>query len=184
MIGGVMKVVAALAVMAICLMGVTRAEEPQSKLEPVTDQMLLDWYHAAQDTPRRIYDLNSQGCLPTLFYPEVSFIELMDSLRRKDVVLIGEEHDDAASHRLESDITYNLVESRGAWLDLGMEMFERDVQDSLSWFRSQGGGRTDGDLKQFMMQALATSWPFRLPSSSGSRERYALAAYSSSPISV
>lgn len=54
-------------------------------------------------------------------------------LARADVVLIGEQHDDPNTHRLERAILEGLARRRVA-VTLSLEMFERDVQPSLDTY--------------------------------------------------
>ena len=65
---------------------------------------------------------------------------LLDRLAQADVVFIGEQHDDAATHALELNLLQGLHRRAGERLVLGMEMFERDVQPALGDFLS---GRTN-----------------------------------------
>jgi uncharacterized iron-regulated protein len=88
---------------------------------------------AAEDTPRRIVQVTSNPGYenPPISYAgsELNFVlftELVNYLADMDAVLIGEEHDDPASHRLELEIEESLRP-----LYVGMEMFERDVQPAI-----------------------------------------------------
>jgi len=80
---------------------------------------------AAQDTPRRVVKIKRGKPLP--FFE--GFVEFIKELDRNDIVLIGEEHDDPASHRLEWDIVHSIEPNA-----IGMEMFERDVQPVLDTY--------------------------------------------------
>lgn len=62
----------------------------------------------------------------------VTQAELLDSLARADVVFVGEQHTDPATHRLELDLLRGLHQRSGKRLTLGMEMWERDVQPALA----------------------------------------------------
>ena len=62
-------------------------------------------------------------------------------LARADVVLIGEQHDDPNTHRLERAVLEGLARRRAA-VTLSLEMFERDVQASLDTYV---GGSTAED---------------------------------------
>ena len=53
---------------------------------------------------------------------------LLDRLAQADVVFVGEQHTDPATHALELTILEGLHRRTGARLTLGMEMWERDVQ--------------------------------------------------------
>jgi uncharacterized iron-regulated protein len=51
-----------------------------------------------------------------------------------DIILFGEEHNDAVTHYLESELLQKLFEKYGDSLTLSMEMFDRDVQVVLNEF--------------------------------------------------
>ena len=70
----------------------------------------------------------------------ISAHALVDQLARADVVFIGEQHDDLATHALELRILRELHAQAGARLTLAMEMWERDVQPALDDYLS---GRQD-----------------------------------------
>lgn len=57
----------------------------------------------------------------------VEFATMADDLARYDVVFVGEQHDDPATHRLEETLLAELGR-RAPGLLLSLEMFERDVQ--------------------------------------------------------
>ena len=56
--------------------------------------------------------------------------ELLDTLARRDVVFLGEEHQSEVCHRLQLEIVKGLHQRRSD-LVISMEMFERDVQGVL-----------------------------------------------------
>lgn len=58
------------------------------------------------------------------------FEMMMADLAKADVVLVGEEHDDPATHHLELAILEGLARRRGSII-VSMEMFERDTQPAL-----------------------------------------------------
>jgi uncharacterized iron-regulated protein len=66
-------------------------------------------------------------------------------LARADVVLIGEQHDDANTHRLELAVLEALAR-RNISVTLSLEMFERDVQGTLDTYLS-GSSAEDEFLK-------------------------------------
>ncbi len=70
----------------------------------------------------------------------VSQTELLDRLAQADVVCLGEQHTDPATHQLELTLLEALHQRVGKRLTLGMEMWERDVQPSLSAYLA---GRTE-----------------------------------------
>jgi uncharacterized iron-regulated protein len=72
--------------------------------------------------PQRVYDSNEKR------YSD--FESMLLELSRSDVVFVGEQHDDPATHRLERAILEGLARRRSNIL-VALEMFERDVQPSL-----------------------------------------------------
>src|SRR5579863_5124679 len=58
---------------------------------------------------------------------------LVADLAKAEVVFLGEQHDSATGHRLELAVLQGLA-GRRDHLILGLEMFERDVQDPLDHF--------------------------------------------------
>jgi len=65
---------------------------------------------------------------------------LLDRLAQADVVFVGEQHTDPATHALELTVLEGLHKRAGGRLTLGMEMWERDVQPALDAYLH---GRTD-----------------------------------------
>jgi uncharacterized iron-regulated protein len=72
--------------------------------------------------PQRVYDSNEKR------YSD--FEAMLLELSRSDVVFVGEQHNDPATHRLERAILEGLARRRSNIL-VALEMFERDVQPSL-----------------------------------------------------
>jgi uncharacterized iron-regulated protein len=72
--------------------------------------------------PQRVYDSNEKR------YSD--FESMLLELSRSDVVFVGEQHNDPATHRLERAILEGLARRRSNIL-VALEMFERDVQPSL-----------------------------------------------------
>jgi len=71
------------------------------------------------------------------------FAEFVSRLTPADVVILGEYHDDPASHAMELALLERLAASRTA-LVLSMEMFERDVQSVLDNYLA--GGMTEDEF--------------------------------------
>jgi len=65
---------------------------------------------------------------------------MLDRLAQADVVFVGEQHTDPATHALELAVLEGLHQRAGGRLTLGMEMWERDVQPALDAY---GHGQTD-----------------------------------------
>ncbi|MBK7600394.1 MAG: ChaN family lipoprotein [Acidobacteria bacterium] len=74
-------------------------------------------------TPQRVYDAKDKKFS--------DFESMLAELAKSDVVFVGEQHDDPATHRLERIILEGLSRRRPN-LIIAMEMFERDVQNVLN----------------------------------------------------
>lgn len=84
--------------------------------------------------PQRVYDTRRSGF--------TDFEMMTADLARADVVLIGEQHDDPNTHRLELAVLEGLAR-RNVAVTLSLEMFERDVQDSVDTYISGSAGEND-----------------------------------------
>ena len=84
--------------------------------------------------PHRVYDSRKKAF--------TDFETMAADLARTDVVLIGEQHDDANTHRLELAVLESLARRRVP-VALSLEMFERDVQTSLDSYVSGGAAEAD-----------------------------------------
>ena len=87
--------------------------------------------------PQRVYDTRRASF--------GDFEMMAADLGRADVVLIGEQHDDSNSHRLELAVLEALAR-RQVTVTLSLEMFERDVQASVDAYVS-GSSVEDDFLK-------------------------------------
>jgi len=112
--------------------------------------------------PQRVYDTARK---------RFSDFEIMSAdLARADVVLVGEQHDDPNTHRLERAILEGFAR-RHVPVTLSLEMFERDVQDSVDTYVSGTGGEEDflkgsrpwpryaTDYRPLIELARAHKWP-------------------------
>ncbi len=88
--------------------------------------------------PQRVYDTRRATF--------TDFEMMTADLARADVVLIGEQHDDPNTHRLELAVLEGLAR-RNVAITLSLEMFERDVQASVNTYMS-GSSAEDEFLKQ------------------------------------
>jgi uncharacterized iron-regulated protein len=102
--------------------------------------------HQATSTiyvPQRVYDTRRK-----VF---TDFETMLADLARADVVLVGEQHDDPNTHRLESAILQGLMR-RHVSITLSLEMFERDVQPSLDAYLA-------GTIAEAEFLGAARPWP-------------------------
>jgi uncharacterized iron-regulated protein len=95
---------------------------------------------------------------------------MADSLARHDVVVVGEQHDDAATHRAEA-MLLDAIGRRRARVMVSMEMFERDVQPLLDDYGVGRAAEADflagsrpwpnyaTDYRPLVEHARARRWP-------------------------
>ena len=86
-------------------------------------------------TPHRVYDTRHKQF--------IDFETLAARLGAADLVFVGEEHNDPATHRMELAILEGLARRRDS-VTLALEMFERDVQPLLD--RYLAGAATEEEL--------------------------------------
>jgi uncharacterized iron-regulated protein len=79
------------------------------------------------------------------------FEAMLAEIAKVDVAFVGEQHDDAATHRLERAVLEGLARRRGN-IVVAMEMFERDVQSALNDYLA-------GRLSEEEFLKLARPWP-------------------------
>jgi uncharacterized iron-regulated protein len=85
--------------------------------------------------PERVFDTRTRAF--------TDFEAMLAELAHVDVVLVGEQHDDPNTHRLESALLQGLVR-RNVPVTVSLEMFERDVQPALDAYL--GGQNTEEDF--------------------------------------
>jgi uncharacterized iron-regulated protein len=112
--------------------------------------------------PERVYDTHRQAF--------ADFESMLADLSRADVVLVGEQHDDPNTHRLESAMLQGLAR-RGVKVTVSLEMFERDVQPELDSYlagaideqeflkRARPWPRYRTDYRPLIEIAKAQGWP-------------------------
>ncbi|HEX3159914.1 MAG TPA: ChaN family lipoprotein [Gemmatimonadaceae bacterium] len=93
--------------------------------------------------PHRVYDVQAQRF--------TDFEAMVQALTQADVVLVGEQHDDPGTHRMEAAILDGLAR-RGRRVAVSLEMFERDVQGVVD-------GYLAGRLSETELLAQARPWP-------------------------
>lgn len=81
----------------------------------------------------------------------IEWSALVDSLAGADGVFLGEQHDDASTHRLELAVLEGLA-ARGRDVTLALEMFERDVQPLLDRYMA-------GQVSEEEFRAGSRPWP-------------------------
>ena len=112
--------------------------------------------------PQRVYD--------TRRHAFTDFETMVADLARADVVLVGEQHDDPNTHRLETAVLEGFAR-RHLSVTLSLEMFERDVQPSLDTYvagtvgedeflkASRPWPRYATDYRALVELAKAQRWP-------------------------
>ena len=83
-------------------------------------------------TPVHVNAVTPQAIWDTRAGKTICEQTLLDRLAQADIVFVGEQHDDPATHALELRLLQGLHQRAGARLTLAMEMWERDVQPSLN----------------------------------------------------
>jgi uncharacterized iron-regulated protein len=84
--------------------------------------------------PQRVYDAQHRTF--------TDFETMEADLARTDVVLVGEQHDDPNTHRLETAVLEGLARRRVPVV-LSLEMFERDVQAALDTYMAGTSAEVD-----------------------------------------
>jgi uncharacterized iron-regulated protein len=113
-------------------------------------------------TPERVFDANRNRF--------ADFEVMLADLAGADVVLLGEQHDDPGTHRLEQAMLEGLARRRGD-IVISLEMFERDVQAPLDDFLAGRTAEADflkgarpwpryaSDYKPLVDFAIGQKWP-------------------------
>jgi uncharacterized iron-regulated protein len=97
----------------------------------------------ASYVPERVFDTRNRSF--------TDFEAMLAEIARADVVLVGEQHDDPNTHRLESALLQGLVR-RNVPVTVSLEMFERDVQPALDAYL--GGRNSEEDFLK-----ISRPWP-------------------------
>jgi uncharacterized iron-regulated protein len=97
----------------------------------------------ASYVPHRVYDTKHKRF--------IDFESMLADVTTADVLFLGEQHDDPATHRLEAAALEGLDRRRGN-IVLAMEMFERDVQPALDSYLA-------GLVSESEFLASSRPWP-------------------------
>jgi uncharacterized iron-regulated protein len=112
--------------------------------------------------PHRVYDTRKKRF--------IDFETLTSRLAAADLVFVGEQHDDPATHRMELAILEGVARRRDS-VTLAMEMFERDVQPLLDRYLSGAATEEEfskgarpwknysSDYRPLVELARARGWP-------------------------
>lgn len=113
-------------------------------------------------TPHRVYDAREKRY--------ADFESMLYDLARHEVVFVGEQHDDQATHRLERAILEGLARRRSGII-VSLEMFERDTQNGLDAYLAgrlpeeeflkgaRPWPRYQSDYRPLVEFAKAHNWP-------------------------
>jgi len=122
-----------------CLIMLLGIHKPPGRFSPAA----VEQEGNPQVVAHRVYDSSkSEG---------VDFEEMVTTLAGADIVFIGEQHDNAPTHRLELAILEGLARHNRAVI-LSLEMFERDVQPSLNSYLS-------GKMQEAEFLKVSRPWP-------------------------
>jgi uncharacterized iron-regulated protein len=138
-------------------LGLTAAAVPSPDLaRPAVDSTPSSY------VPQRVYDTHHKRF--------IDFESMLAAATGADVLFLGEQHDDPATHRLEAATLEGLARRRGNVV-LAMEMFERDVQPPLDNYlagrstevdflaKSRPWPRYATDYRPLVEFARAWKWP-------------------------
>ena len=139
-----------------------QATTPDLKVGPTPSVSEPKGAPASGYVPERVYDAARKGF--------ADFETMLADIATADVVLVGEQHDDPNTHRLEAAILEGLKRRRVAPV-VSLEMFERDVQSIIDGYLA--GSTTEEemlktarpwpryrtDYRALIEQARANGWP-------------------------
>jgi len=134
-------IMARLFLSALVLMAASRLVSAQS----ATGQTVPPGHgaNASTYTPQRVYDAREKR------YSD--FESMLFDLAKHEVVFVGEQHDDPATHRLERAILEGLARRRSNVV-VSLEMFERDTQSAIDNYLA--GRLTEEDFLK-----VSRPWP-------------------------
>ncbi len=94
--------------------------------------------------PHRVYDSKEKRF--------IDFESMTARLATLDLVFVGEEHDDPATHRMELALLQGIARRRDTGVVVSLEMFERDVQPLLDRYLS-------GQVAESLFLRSSRPWP-------------------------
>jgi len=115
--------------------GTAGAQNPAPATIVSTASAALTVPATASYVPHRVYDTRKKQF--------IDFELLVSRLAATDLVFVGEQHDDPATHRMELAIFEGIARRRDT-VTLALEMFERDVQPLLD--RYLAGSATEAEM--------------------------------------
>lgn len=138
------------------------AQAPAPSAMPAPRPAQVEAAALAGYVPQRVFDTRKKTF--------TDFEAMLADLARADVVLVGEQHDDPNTHRLEAAVLQGLLR-RGVGVTLSLEMFERDAQAPLDAYlagtmseeeflkASRPWPRYATDYRPMVEMAKAHRWP-------------------------
>jgi uncharacterized iron-regulated protein len=126
-------------IVAFLISALIQTPQPPPPAAPVTTHPAVVYSYV----PQRVFDTRQKDFS--------DFESMLADLTRADVVFVGEQHDDANTHRLELAVIEGLVR-RGASVVVALEMFERDVQPLLDQYLA-------GTITEQQFLAGSRPWP-------------------------
>jgi uncharacterized iron-regulated protein len=94
--------------------------------------------------------------------PDIEQQRLLDAMRSRPIVLLGEVHDNAEQHRLRAQALRELLAS-GARPALLMEQFDRERQGDIDKVMAQIGASADDVIQAAGAQGTGWAWPLYRP---------------------
>jgi uncharacterized iron-regulated protein len=143
---------------AVLLLATTLAQVPAAPATQPNPHAAL----SATYVPERVYDTRRREF--------TDFEAMLADLARADVALVGEQHDDPNTHRLEAAMLQGLLR-RNVALTVSLEMFERDTQSALDSYLAGSMSEEDflkgsrpwpryaTDYRPLVELARAHQWP-------------------------
>src|ERR1043166_3422011 len=135
---------------------------PPAAAQTTTPSPQLPSSLAPSYVPHRVYDTRHKRF--------TDFETLVATVSSADLVFVGEEHDDPATHRMEVALLEGIARRRDSVV-VALEMFERDVQPALDRYLAGAASEEDltresrpwknypADYRPLVELARARGWP-------------------------